>query len=304
MKKVVITGAAGFVGSALTKKLLSKNIEVFAIDMKEAIGIESPLLHYYSCNIFESKTIKNILKNIKDINVFYHLAWKGSAGPLRNDENCQIENALCAVSMYKIADEIGCNKFVFAGTIAEFETNVAIYEQNTRPQLSYIYGAGKILAHNLLKPISNSLNTKLVWAYITNAYGEGEKSPRLINTTINKCIDGVAPIFSSGTQNYDFVYIDDVANAFYLIGKKGLENKGYIIGSGKAQPLKNFLVELVSTCNPKLKPIFGAVPFTGVNLPLSYFSTDEIKKDCGFEAKISFKEGIKRTYNWLLKERK
>src|SRR5690606_4837105 len=105
--------------------------------------------------------------------------------------------------------------------------------------------------------------------------------------------------FSAGTQNYDFIYIDDVARAFHAIGLNGKKNNGYIIGSGSAKPLKEFLTELVLTVNPKAKPNFGAVPFTGVDLDLSTFSTKKTEEDTGFKANISFSEGIRRTAEWI-----
>ena len=84
-----------------------------------------------------------------------------------------------------------------------------------------------------------------------------------------------------------------------MLGEKGKANKAYLIGSGEAKPLKNFLLSLVSTCDKNAIPIFGSIPFTGVNQSLGIFSIEEIKKDCGFQPKISFENGIKRTFEWI-----
>ena len=120
-----------------------------------------------------------------------------------------------------------------------------------------------------------------------------------MNTTIRKCIKGEAPQFTAGTQNYDFVYIDDVARAFYLIGKNGKPFHEYLIGSSTARPLKEFLLEMKQSIAPDLDFIFGDIPFTGTNLPLSVFDCSQTEKDTGFKAEISFAEGTKRTRDWL-----
>ena len=65
----------------------------------------------------------------------------------------------------------------------------------------------------------------------------------------------------------------------------------YIIGSGNAKPLKEFILEMVHGCGSSQKPIFGDIPFVGVNLPLHVYDTSDTKEDTGFEASISFKEG-------------
>lgn len=305
MNRVAITGAAGFVGSALVKECLKRNIEVFAIDViddpSSRLDLRNSKLTYLKANVFNNSEIYGLL-NGKEIDTFYHFAWVGSAGPLREDIDCQIDNAKMTVDLMKVAKEIGCNKFICAGTIMEFESFEAVFSQESKPQMSFIYGVGKQLAHSLCKPIANKIGIDLIWAHITNSFGVGESSPRLINSTIRKCIHKEPLHFTSGTQNYDFIYIDDVARAFFLLGEKGKANKSYIIGSGNAGPLRGFLEKLVYTCDKDATPLFGDVPFTGVNLGLSFFSTKEIEKDCGFKISVSFEEGIEKTYKWLKKE--
>lgn len=104
-----------------------------------------------------------------------------------------------------------------------------------------------------------------------------------------------------GTQNYDFVYIDDVARAFYLIGKNGKPFNEYLIGSSNAKPLKEFLLEMKAAIAPDLDFIFGDIPFTGINLPLEKYDCSKTETDTGFKAKISFGEGCKKTMEWLKK---
>ena len=142
----------------------------------------------------------------------------------------------------------------------------------------------------------------LIWPEITNAYGPGERSPRVVNTAIQRCLRGEAPQFTSGTQNYDFVYIDDVARAFRLIGEYGKPFHEYLIGSSTARPLKEFLLEMQKEIAPELEFQFGNVPFTGVDLPLSKFDCTQTETDTGFRAKIGFAEGCRRTMEWWRKE--
>lgn len=302
MRKVIITGANGFVGASLCKRLSTEGIDIFAVVKNETADIEAikNLKHVkiVYCGLNEIETLSEKISD-RDIDVFYHFAWAGTSGINRCDENIQLQNALWTARALRTADQIGCRKFVNAGSIMEKETYMAVYKQESTPGLSYIYGAGKMIAHSICKPIANSLSIDLCWAVITNAYGAGEISPRFINTTIGKMIEGKPLQFTAATQNYDFIYIEDVARAFEAIGTYGKANKEYTIGSGNARPLKEFILEMQETLAPDAELLFGDITFTGVNMPLEAFDITEIEKDCYFKPEISFAEGIRRTMDWM-----
>ena len=230
---------------------------------------------------------------------FIHFAWAGSAGEARVDYNLQMQNALTTVECMKVAKKLGCSRFVCAGSIMEYEVEAAIHTQESRPGMGYIYGMGKHIAHCMCKSVAASIGIDLLWPMITNAYGVGELSPRFVNTTLRKIINGEPLQFTSATQNYDFVYVSDVAKAFYLVAKNGKPFCEYMIGSGDAKPLKQFILEMVASCGPEAKPIFGDVPFTGTNMPLATFDIRDLKEDCSFEPEVSFAEGTKMTMDWL-----
>ena len=300
MEKVIITGADGFVGSYTVKHFLNEGKTVLAIDMGPAPHrlTAHPNLTYMQCDIADTKEmLNNIDHNVYD--TFIHFAWAGSAGEARIDYNLQMRNALNTVECLKVAKKLGCTRFVCAGSIMEYEVEAAIHSQGSRPGMGYIYGMGKHIAHCMCKSVAANIGIELLWPMITNAYGVGELSPRFVNTTLRKIINREPLQFTAATQNYDFVYVSDVAKAFYLVAEKGKPFCEYMIGSGNAKPLREFILEMVASCGPDCKPLFGDVPFTGTNMPLSTFSIDSIKQDCGFTADISFGEGAKMTMDWL-----
>lgn len=301
MKRVIITGANGFVGSALTKEMINQEIEVIALDIeghKDNIP-NSKLVKFYPFSLENAFDSREALQN-SGADTFFHFAWAGSAGAARADTALQLKNAQWTVDCLRLAKETGCTRFVNAGSIMEIETIRAVYNKGNRPGMGYVYGSGKLVAHTMCKSVAADIGIELIWAMITNAYGVGEKSPRMVNSTIQKCIRGESPVFTAGTQNYDFVYIDDVARAFRLIGENGIPFSEYLIGSSNAKPLKQFLLEMKEAIAPDLDFIFGDIPYTGVNQPLEDFDCSETEKDTGFKAQISFGEGCRRTKEWWL----
>lgn len=301
MKNVIITGGNGFVGSNTVRYFLSQGVKVLSVGRSEKPAFEADGLTYLQCDVFNTEELKSKIP-VGVYDTFIHFAWSGSAGPARVDYNLQMKNALMTVECLKVAKEIGCSRFVCAGSIMEYEVEAAIHKQGSLPGMAYIYGMGKHIAHCMCKSVAANIGIELVWPMITNAYGVGELSPRFVNTTLRKIINKEPLQFTAATQNYDFVYITDVARAFYLIAKNGKPFCEYMIGSGTARPLKEFILEMQQALAPEAIPLFGDVPFTGTTMPLSTFDTSETAKDTGFKAEVCFAEGTRMTMEWL-KER-
>lgn len=299
MKNVIVTGANGFVGAAVVHELLQHGYQVYAVihnDHKDRLDYH-PFLHCISCDMNELPELPDKLPR-QAYEVIYHFAWSGSAGSGRGDTVLQMQNAQWIIDLFRAAQSIKCPRVVCAGSIVEHETMQAVYGTKKVLGPGNIYGAGKVAAHIMGMSMAHQLGIQLVWASITNAYGPGEVSPRLVNTTIQKCLKGISPQFTAGTQNYDFVYIDDAARAFRLIGEKGRAYQEYLIGSSHAKPLKEFLLEMQREIAPTLPFLFGDVPFSGIDLPLTAFDGSMTTEDTGFVAEISFAEGCRRTAEW------
>lgn len=303
-KTAVVTGANGFVGSAVTKELLNHGYTVYAV-VRKGKEKDLPKAEQGTLIVVNSslETIRDLPSQLQGKNLegstFYHFAWAGVDVVGRCDPVLQLRNVEWTLKSIEVAHQLGCSRFLMAGSIMEQESVAVSYADGTRPGTSYIYGCGKVASHILSKILANKIGIDLIWAELTNAYGLGEVSTRMLNTAIRKCINGISPQFTAGTQNYDFVYITDVARAFRMIGENGKPFHEYLIGSGHAKPLKELLLEMKAAIAPNLDFIFGDVPFTGINLPLSAFDTSKTENDTGFKAEVSFTEGCRFTRDWL-----
>lgn len=301
LKKALVTGGNGFVGSALVNNLIENGYEVTLVLRSERSDlklIRTPDMEKVYCDLRSLSELPGKLAG-ESFDVFFHFAWEGVSGEGRKDVSVQMANIQSTIDAVMVAKALGCKRFVGAGSIMEDES-LKLCDTLGKPMpIQYLYGAAKLSAHMLSKTKADEIGIDHLWPKITNTYGPGEISPRFINTTLRKILSGDRLEFTSGTQHYDFVYIDDVAEAFRLIAEKGQNNTTYVIGSGHAQPLRRFVESLYVTTEAKQPLNFGDIPFKGVNLGLEYYDAMNLFEDTGYQPKVDFTEGIRKTYDWI-----
>lgn len=300
MKKALVTGANGFVGSAVCRELACQGIEVIAVvrdEMSDVSRIKDLSgIRIVFCELAGYGEMPEKVAD-RDIDVMYHFAWEGSAGPQRADSELQIENIRHACDAVRACGELSCKRFVFAASIMEYEQEALMRTEST-PGINSLYCTAKTAADQMARILAGSMGIAYIRGLISNIYGEGEKSPRLVNTSIRKLLAGEHCSFSAGEQMYDFVYITDAAKMFVGIGERGKANKTYYIGNSP-RPLKEYLTQMRDVVAPEAVLGLGEVPFHGVSLSYGEFDTQGVYEDTGIRAEVSFQEGIRRTCEWI-----
>ena len=301
LKRAIVTGGNGFVGSHLIGNLLRNGYEVTVVLRNEGSNtdrLRNLGVHVVYCDNNKISDLPKIV-NKQTFDLFFHFAWEGTSGEARRNIDVQFENVRSNVDAVAIAKALGCQRFIGAGSIMEDESLHLCGTPGKPLPTQYLYGTAKLSAHMLSKTKASELGIDFLWPKITNAYGPGEISPRFINTTLRKILNRERLEFTSGTQNYDFVYIDDVAEAFRLIAENGKNNTSYVVGSGQAKPLRKYVEKLHDTIETDLGLHFGDIPFQGVNLELSCFDPSNLFSDTGYRPQVNFEEGIQRTFDWI-----
>lgn len=304
MRKVIVTGATGFIGKFLVRELASQGIETIAIVRKNSKNmgtISNCGARIIECNIEDYKSIPQLITE-RDIDAVFHIAWQGVSDLDARNQDIQMQNLQSTLDLIDAMHEMKIGTFVGCGSMHEQEALIEIAEDKVISHMGYMYKASKTAAHWMGKAKCGNYGIRFFWPLI-NTYGEEERSARLVNTIIRKVFAGESPALSAGTQYYDFVHVADVAKALVLIAEKGKDGTNYTIGSGDAKPLKDFLVIVGKIANEMIGgsvPLgFGQITSNVVSLPAELFDISKLKEDTGFEITIPFEEGIRRTAKWI-----
>lgn len=299
MKNVIVTGANGFIGKTLVKALLEKEYKVVALDV--TFDDELSTNSNVTCIDVHNKKVAELKSDIPEetYDCFFHLAWAATSGPGRADYLIQLDNVKLACDYIMLCSEIGCKRVVYASSINEMETYEYLQSDDIEPAGGYIYGTGKLAAHLMGETVAKLNNVEFIPVIITNIYGVGERSARMIYTSIVKLIEGEHCSFTEGNQTYDFIYITDAINSIIEVSEKGKGFNRYYIGSGEPKPLRDYLIRMRDIVDPEAEIGLGDIPFKGIDISYAQFELKKVEKDTGYKNQITFDEGIKMTADWI-----
>lgn len=304
-ERIIVTGATGMLGSSLIKLAVERGDSVTAIVRKNTQKIDNLLgvidkIKIVECDADDYEKLP-ILLNFEQYDKFFHFAWMGTFGTSRNDGILQENNIRDTLFAIKAAKTLGCTKFVGAGSQAEYG-NVP-YGTNLKEDIPCNpdtgYGIAKLCAGKLGKMAADNIGIEFVWTRILSVYGIGDNITSLTQSVISDLLDSKTPATTLGEQIWDLLYCDDAAEAFYLIGKKGIHGKTYVIGSGKKLLLRDVFLAMKDAVGANCSINIGGRPYNAGQTMYLVADISNLKSDTGFEPKISLNEGVRRTVKWL-----
>lgn len=295
MKRAIITGATGAIGTALIDELISADIEVLVFIREDSQRKENiknhPLIQKIYCSLNHLADIRNDTGKAYD--VFYHLAWAGSSGAGRNDMYMQNLNVKYALDAVGAAERFGCKAFIGTGSQAEYGRVEGILRADTPVFPEMGYGYAKLCAGYMTREYAGQKGLRHIWVRVLSVYGPNDGGQSMVMSTISKLKNGIVPEFTKGEQMWDYLYSGDAAKALYLLGEKGIDKKVYVLGSGTARPLADYIQDIRSIVNPTCDIALGAIPYSEKQVMYLCADISGLKNDIGWNAAVDFKDGIR-----------
>ena len=296
MKKAIVTGGSGFIGSHMVDLLLSKNYTVIVIDNLLGGHLKNNIHHKNNKNFILKKI--DIRKEILDKNLFkgvdyvYHFAGIGDLVPsIEQPNNYMMTNVQGTVNVLEAARKAKIKKFVYAASASCYgKTKKSIVGEDTKISLEHPYALSKYMGESAVFHWNKVYRLPVNSIRIFNAYG-----PRVRTTGAYGAVIGVffkqkiskkpLTIVGSGNQSRDFVHVTDVVKAFYQASKIKKSGEFFNIGTGKPQTVN------------RLANLIGGKKINMPNRPgepmRSCANISKARKILQWEPKIKFETGIK-----------
>ena len=301
MRGAVIAGATGMLGRALTENLVDHETRVLLLVNPSSQRLDGllqhPLVTIYPCSLDALHSLNEANKGQWD--TFFHLAWGGTFGMSRNGITAQEANIRFSLDAVEAARRLGCHCFVGAGSQAEYGRVEGVLHPDTPTNPENGYGIAKLAAGQMTRLLCRQFGMRHVWARILSVYGPNDGTATMVSSALRSFLEGERPCFTPGEQLWDYLYRDDAAEALQLLGERGRDGAIYPVGSGVARPLKEYVEILRDAVDSRLEVGLGEVAYGPKQVMHLCADISFLQRDVGFEPRVSFEEGVRRTLEWM-----
>ena len=294
-KRVLLTGASGFIGRHCLAPLRAAGYEVHAVSSQER-STEYLGVKWHRADLLDKAQTDQLVSEIKPTHLL-HFAWYAIPGKYpTSSENlrwCQSTLEL----LRSFADH-GGKRAVFAGTCFEYDFRYGFCNEELTPSSpSTFYGVCKNGTREIVAGFSRQFGISSAWGRIFYLYGPHEPEGRLVPAVILSLLRGQNARCSHGRQVRDFLHVKDTATAFVSLLQSEVEGT-VNIASGEPITIRSLAEHIADLLNSRARIEFGAIPTAPNDPPILVADTRRLREEAGWQAKISLEEGLQGTINW------
>ena len=302
-RTLLVTGGAGFIGSAIAAKLVSLGANVRIID-NFSTGHKSNLaaldVEIFESSILDEQVLSNALENCDCV---FHLAAMVSVpASVEDPKRCFEINTRGTQLVLRHAAEGKVRRVLFAASSAAYGPNAALPSNETMiPDPASPYAESKIAGEEAIRDCSNNSKTDAVSLRYFNIFGPNQDPHSQYAAVIAAFMEALREkrnpqIYGDGSQTRDFTYIDNAVHANLLAASNAspLHGEVFNVGTGSSYSLLEMLDTMAKELN--VKPTIDFHPIREGDVPHSCADISKAKNVFGYEPVVSFEEGISRLF--------
>jgi UDP-glucose 4-epimerase len=295
-QKVVVTGANGFIGAHLCRRLSELGTEVHGV-YRTHRPADVAAHRWWQADLAVMPQVKQILTEVKP-DVIFHLASHVKGAPdLEHVLPTFHSNLESTVNILTLATQTNCRRVILTGSLAEPD-----FENGERFPVAP-YAAAKWAGSGYARMFHALYRTPVVIARVFMVYGPAQIDlTKLIPYATLAMLQGKRPKISSGARLVDWIYVSDVVAGFLALAETpGIDGGTFDLGSGSLISIRDILAELAGEIGPGAGAEFGALADRPME-PTRTANIGESFAKIGWKPQVSLQEGLRRTVEWYRQE--
>ena len=293
MKKVLVTGASGFIGRSCLSLLTQAGYEVHAVSYtNRAHPLDGPV-RWHCSDLLNPVEVSNLILEIKP-KYLLHFAWFALPGQFwTSPEN--LEWVKATATIMRAFYNQGGQRLVVAGTCAEYDWAFGHCSESSTPcRPETLYGVSKFSTQILLEAWAKQTGMSSAWGRIFFLYCPNEYSSRLVPYVTNSLLNGIQALCSHGEQVRDFMHVDDVAAAFVAL--LGSDVQGAVnIASGSPVRIKDIVHQIADQLNRRSLVRLGAITSNQSEPGVLTADISRLRNEVNFRPHYRLEDGLKQT---------
>lgn len=294
MKRAFVTGASGFIGAAVVRRLLTQGWDVAVLQRGSSFGQRlhglEPRLRAI---ISQGDTVAGFAAELREWQpaAVFHLGWAGVGNVHRNDAALQLGNVQFACELASVCADCGVQHFIGAGSQAEYGPKRSLITESECPAPTTLYGAAKLSTCVLTQRICELAGVGHAWLRIFSTYGPGDNPDWLLPGLIRQLLAGQRPSLTACEQTWDYLHVDDAAAAFEAVAARSA-NGIFNLASGVELPLRQVIEMVRDLVNPQGELGFGEVAYRPDQVMRMQVCVQRLRQLAGWRGVRSLGEGL------------
>lgn len=302
MKKILITGGAGFIGGSFVNKAKEK-YEICVVDnltyASSKERVEKEKINFYQCDISDIENLEKVFLEFKPEIIVHFAAETHVDRSIKNSDIFIKSNVLGTHNLLSLIKKHGIEKFINVSTDEVYgDTIQESFAEESRLRPNSPYAASKASADLLARSFYKTFNLPIVTIRPSNNYGPWQFPEKLIPVILKNIFNNKEiPIYGNGENIREWIFVEDTVEAILEIIKKSNGGEVYNIGSGQRKTNLEIVDTICELMGLNNHPINFIDDRKGHDK--GYFlNSDKINFSIGWKAKTELKEGLKTTIEW------
>lgn len=305
-KRVLITGATGFIGANLVREFLRKGAEIYIFTRttsnKWRVGNILKEIHEYCVDLLDYERLKRVILDIRPEIIFHTAVYGGY--PFQKDVNKIIQTSVMGtINLVNACSKIEFDILINTGTSSEYGLKNSPMSETDLLEPNSNYGVAKASATLFCQAKARSEKLPIVTLRLFSPYGYYEEPTRLIPSVIISCLTGKNPKLLSPKAVRDFVFVEDVMDAYIRVVKAEnidkIRGEIFNISYGEQHSVGEVVNKMIKLTGNKVKPIWGSVSQRPNEPNIWQANITKAKNVLKWEPKYSLDEGLSKTLRWF-----
>jgi nucleoside-diphosphate-sugar epimerase len=296
--RLLVTGAAGFVGSHMVRAAVGRGHEVVAAVRPggRAVSIDGvpARVRIVEADLADRQAMRRAAADASP-DLALHLAWS-----IGRDYHDSADNLVCvegSLALLRGLVDAGCPRVVFAGSHLELAPSERDLDEDAPADPRGLYAVSKDAVHRVAQAYAAGTRTSFVWARLFNLYGPGQAGWALVPHVVRHLLQGRRCPMTHGQQLRGFLHVRDAADALLDVGQSAIRDVVHI-GSDEVVSVRELALRVGERLGRADLLAFGALAPSPHDAPRIVSSTARLRSAVGFRPRVSLDEGLEDTIDW------